>query len=40
MVRTVKIYTLVLALITSACLVFALEANNRADSAVRQKAAW
>jgi uncharacterized membrane protein YgcG len=40
MVRTVKIYTLVLALITSACLVFAFEANNRADSAVRQKAAW
>ena len=40
MVRTVKIYTLVLALITSACLVFAFEANNRADSASRQKAAW
>jgi uncharacterized membrane protein YgcG len=40
MVRTVKIYTLVLALITSACLVFAFEANHRADAAARQKAAW
>ena len=40
MVRTVKIYTLVLALITSACLVFAFEANHRADAAERQRAAW
>ena len=40
MIRTVKIYTLVLALITSACLVFAFEANNRAASAIRQRVEW
>ena len=40
MVRATKVYTVVLALIASACLVFAFEANSKADLASRQKRAW